>query len=232
MSTAHDDLTGRARLRDAAIECFAARGFDESLRTIASRAGVSAGLVRHHFGSKQELRAECDATVLQRYHTLKTDSIKAPPSRLFAQLPPSREGGILMVYILRSVQDGGEAGRMFVDGMVAEALEFTKDAVSRGLVRPSRDETARTRFLVQQSIGSMLVTLAMRPDVRLDDFPAVMEQYMAETTLPVLELYTDGLFTDRSYLENYLAFQESNGVSNPDSNNHPPAGHAGDTDSR
>lgn len=232
MSTTHEDLTGRARLRDAAIECFAARGFDEPLRAIASRAGVSAGLVRHHFGSKQELRAECDATVLQRYSTLKADSIKAPPARLFAQLPSSREGGILMVYILRSVQEGGAAGRMFVDSMVAEAVEFTKDAVARGLVIPSRDEAARTRFLVQQSIGSMLVTLAMRPDVRLDDFPAVMEQYMADSMLPVLELYTDGLFTDRSYLENYLAFKESTEASDGAASNHPPAGNAGDTVSR
>lgn len=223
MSTAQDDLTGRARLRDAAIECFAAQGFDESLRAIAARAGVSAGLVRHHFGSKEMLRAECDATVLERYRKLKVDSINVPATRLFAQLPSSREGGLLMVYILRSIQDGGPTGRTFFESMVAEAIVFTKDAVARGLVVPSRDEGARTRFLVQQSIGSMLVNLAMRPDVRLDDFPAVMEQYMADSMLPTLELYTEGLFADHSYLEQYLAY-----VDDPTS---PPADLAGETSS-
>ncbi len=221
MSTAHDDLTGRARLRDAAIESFAAHGFDESLRTIAARAGVSAGLVRHHFGTKEALRAECDATVLGRYRTLKTDSMDAAPKQLFAQLPSSREGGLLMVYILRSVREGGAAGREFVEHMIAEALEFSRDAVARGLVVPSRNEEARVRFLVQQSIGALVVSFAMGPDLPLDDFGAVMDRFYAESMLPTLELYTEGLFTRSDYLDEYLAYLA--GTVNP------PAGPAGET---
>jgi AcrR family transcriptional regulator len=221
MSTAREDLTGRARLRDAAIECFAAHGFDESLRAIAARAQVSAGLVRHHFGSKEALRAECDATVLARYRALKNESLKASPRQLFAQFPSSREGGILLVYSLRSVREGGEAGRDFIEHMVAEALEFSRDAVERGIIIPSRDEEARVRFLVQQSIGAMVVSFAMRPGTPLDDFGAVMERYYAEAVLPTLELYTEGLFTSREYLDEYLAFLA--GTKNP------PAGLAGET---
>ncbi|AIY01563.1 Transcriptional regulator, TetR family [Arthrobacter sp. PAMC 25486] len=224
MSTAQEDLTGRARLRDAAIECFAARGFGESLRAIAARAGVSAGLVRHHFGSKEELRAECDSTVLDRYRVFKNDSLNTPPTRLFTQLPASRDGGMLMVYILRSVQDGSAAGRMFVDSMVAEAVDFTADAVARGLVVPSRDEEARARFMVQQSIGSMLVNLAMRPEIQLDDFATVMDQYMADSMLPTLEVYTEGIFTDRTYLDEYVAFLATK--------TNPPAGLAGEAATR
>ena len=50
------DLTARARIRDAAIECFARQGFAVSVRAIAAHAGVSPGLVIHHFGSKAGLR--------------------------------------------------------------------------------------------------------------------------------------------------------------------------------
>ncbi len=221
MSTAHGDLTGRARLRDAAIEGFAARGFDESLRAIASRAGVSAGLVRHHFGSKEELRAECDATVLQRFRTLKVDSLNTAPAQLFAELPLSRDGGLVMVYILRSVREGGAAGREFVEGMVSETLQFTLDAVQRGIMVPSRDEEARVRFLVQQAIGGMIVHLAMRPEIELDDFQGVIEQFTADAILPTLELYTEGIFTDRRYLDSYLAYAATH--------SNPPAHHAGDT---
>lgn len=221
MNAAREDLTGRARLRDAAIECFAAHGFDESLRAIAARARVSAGLVRHHFGSKEALRAECDATVLARYRALKTDSLNTSPRQLFARFPSSREGGILLVYILRSVREGGEAGRDFIEHMVAEALEFSRDAVARGIIVPSRDEEARVRFLVQQSIGAMVVSFAMRPEQPLDDFGAVIERYYAEAVLPTLELYTEGLFTGREYLDEYLAFRA--GTRNP------PAGLAGET---
>lgn len=210
MGTSQDDPTGKARLRDAAIECFAARGFNESLRAIAARAGVTAGLVRHHFGSKEQLRAECDATVLQRYRTLKTASMNADPSQLFAQFPSSKEGRILLVYILRSVREGGTAGREFIEHMVSESLEFSLDAVARGIVVPSRDEEARVRFLVHQSIGALVVRLAMRPDTALDDFEGVMAQFYADTMLPTLELYTEGLFTSRSYLDQYLVYLAAN----------------------
>ena len=56
-----DDLTARARIRDAALHEFGEKGYDgATIRGIAARAGVSSGLLRHHFGSKQELRDACD----------------------------------------------------------------------------------------------------------------------------------------------------------------------------
>jgi TetR/AcrR family transcriptional regulator, regulator of cefoperazone and chloramphenicol sensitivity len=61
-----EDLTARARIRDAAIERFAADGYQgTSVRDIARAAGVSPGLVQHHFGSKEGLREACDARVLE-----------------------------------------------------------------------------------------------------------------------------------------------------------------------
>jgi len=50
------DLTARARIREAAIELFADRGIEgATIRDIAEKAGVSSGLLRHHFGSKEGL---------------------------------------------------------------------------------------------------------------------------------------------------------------------------------
>ena len=224
MRAVQTDLTGRARLRDAAIEGFAAQGFDESLRTIAARAGVSAGLVRHHFGSKEALRAECDATVLQRYRTLKAESFQTSPAQLFAAFPSAKGSGILLVYILRSVREGGAAGREFIEALVAEALTLTREAVDRGLVVPSRDEEARVRLLVYQGVGALVVRLTMNPATALADFQGVMEQFYADTMLPTLELFTEGLLTDRSYLEQYL--QHAGSL------HHPPAGPAGQTPPR
>ena len=44
------DLTARARIRDAALRLFAERGVEGvTIREIAEAAGVSGGLVRHHF---------------------------------------------------------------------------------------------------------------------------------------------------------------------------------------
>ncbi|MEV0621770.1 TetR/AcrR family transcriptional regulator [Nonomuraea sp. NPDC050404] len=56
-----EDLTARARIRDAALRHFGEHGFEgATTRAIAETAGVSPGLLRHHFGTKQKLREACD----------------------------------------------------------------------------------------------------------------------------------------------------------------------------
>lgn len=58
---------GRMRLLQVAMRQFAAQGFDGvTVRTIAAEAGVSPGLIKHHFGSKEGLRDAVDAFFLKR----------------------------------------------------------------------------------------------------------------------------------------------------------------------
>ena len=54
MRSAPEDRTAVARIRDAAIDQWGQHGFNVGLRSIAEAAGVSAALVIHHFGSKEE----------------------------------------------------------------------------------------------------------------------------------------------------------------------------------
>jgi AcrR family transcriptional regulator len=61
------DLTAKARIRDSAMELFAARGVaGTSLRVVARAAAVSPGLVVHHFGSKEGLCRAVDEAVVER----------------------------------------------------------------------------------------------------------------------------------------------------------------------
>jgi len=76
---AQGDLTGRARLRRAALELFAERGFEAtSTRAVAARAGLSPALVTRHFGSRDGLRAAVDADVLERIRTALSELEPAP----------------------------------------------------------------------------------------------------------------------------------------------------------
>lgn len=66
-----EDLTARAKIRDAAIELFAEAGYrGTSIRDVARAAGVSGGLVQHHFGSKEGLRSACDEHVKDTLHAI------------------------------------------------------------------------------------------------------------------------------------------------------------------
>lgn len=175
------------------------------MREISARAGVSAGLIRHHFGTKDALRAECDAEVLRRYRDLKVEAMRMSPAQTMATLSQIDDFGPMFVYILRSVREGGAAGRDFVEGMIAEAEAFSADAVREGMLKPSRDPAARARYLVTSSLGGLLVQLTLMPDLDLADMSQAIRRLTDSIMLPTLELFTEGVLVDRSVLDEYLA---------------------------
>ena len=200
------DLTARARIRDEAIHCFATEGFGTSFRTIAARAGVSPGLITHHFGAKTALRAECDAEVLRRYHALKSEAIGDPSGYLLERLARPGEAAVVLVYILRAIQAGGPPAHDFLESLVDHAREIMAESVASGLVRPSRDEEARLRYLTHQTMGAMLVQFLMNPGLTPDEFVTAVQAGQQGHILPILELYTEGLLVDRRMLDDYLMY--------------------------
>ena len=174
------------------------------MREIAQRGGVSAGLIRHHFGGKDNLRAECDEEVLRRYRAIKGEGLAMAPGQAIGMLSQLEEFGPTFVYILRSVLDGGSVGRAFVEHLIVDAELFMEQAVQAGTVRESRDPRGRARYLVTSALGSMLVQLTLSPDIDLADAGTAFTKLSGAFTLPTLELFTEGLFVDRSMLDEYL----------------------------
>lgn len=200
------ELTARARLRNSAIELFALRGFEASVREIAAHAGVTAGLVTHHFGTKQRLREECDAEVLRQYASTKSDGMAMSPTQSIAMLADVDEFAPMLVYILRSVREGGPAGVTFLENMIDETVRFTEEGVSNGVVRPSRDPLARARYMVTSSLGGLLLQLSLLPQLDLADIGPTVRHLVDDITLPTLELYTEGVLTERRHLDEYLLY--------------------------
>lgn len=200
------DLTTRARIRNAAIEEFAIRGFGASVREIAARAGVTAGLITHHFGSKDNLRVECDTEVIRQYRAIKGGGSAMSPAQSMSVLAELDEYAPMFVYILRSVRDGGAAGIQFLEQMIQEAIAYAAEGEKSGLVRPSRDPEARARYLVTSSLGGILLQLSLQPQLDLADVGATVRRIVDEITLPTLEIYTEGVLTDRRYLDEYLLY--------------------------
>ncbi len=199
-----DDLTAVARIRDAAIDQIGQHGFGVGLRTIAQAAGVSAGLVIHHFGSKDGLVRACDDYIAEQIREAKSESLRsADPASWLAQMAEIESYAPMMAYLVRSMQTGGELARSFWRRMVDNAEQYLEEGVRAGTLKPSRDPKARARFLGINNGGGFLLYLQMHDNPT--DLRAVLRDYAEDMVLPALELYTDGLMADSSMYDAFLA---------------------------
>ncbi|MFZ0906895.1 MAG: TetR family transcriptional regulator [Mycobacterium sp.] len=202
-----DDLTAAARIRDAAIEQFGAHGFGVGLRSIAEAAGVSAALVIHHFGSKDGLRKACDDYVAEEIRDSKSEAMRSSdPATWFAALAEIEEYAPVMAYLVRTVQSGGELANTLWRRMIDNAESYLDEGVQSGILKPSRDPAARAKYLGITGGGGFLLYLQMHETPM--DLRAVLRDYARDMILPSLELYTEGLMTDRTMYDAFLAQAE------------------------
>lgn len=105
---------------------FAERGTKgATIKGIAEQAGVSPGLVQHHFGTKENLRQACDAAVIEMFRRQTTrgavsGEIAKPEfiADLYDASPP------LMRYLARAAVEGGPAAEAVLDELASGAEEF------------------------------------------------------------------------------------------------------------
>ncbi|ANI41370.1 TetR family transcriptional regulator [Mycolicibacterium vaccae 95051] len=199
-----DDLTAAARIRDAALDLFGREGFTVSVRAIAAAAGVSPGLVIHHFGSKEGLRKACDDYVAETVRASKTETIQSSdPATWFAQMAEIEEYAPLMGYLVRSMQAGGDLAKAFWQHMIDNAEQYIEAGVRAGTIKPSPDPKGRARFLAMSAGGSFLLYLQLHDDPT--DLRAVLRDYSEDMMLPALELYTNGLMAESTMYDAFLA---------------------------
>lgn len=209
VAVADADLTARARIRDAAVRRFAAEGFGASVRAIAGDAGVSPGLVLHHFGSKDALRVACDEHVLGLIREAETDAFSsAGPADLVQQLAELDGYAPLVGYLVQAFQAGGDLAATLLTRMTADAEAYLGAAVAAGRMRPSRDPAARAAYLVDVGVGALLSFVRRHPPVD-GDYRPTLRAYAEASSLPALELYTEGLLTDTTMLDAYLQLRET-----------------------
>jgi AcrR family transcriptional regulator len=113
-------LTARARIRDAAIALMSEHGIDgTTIRDIAQAAGVSSGLLRHHFGSKEGLRDACDEYAM---NVLTGIGRRFTDMMIIDRFTP--EMLQMQRYLVRSMMDGSPAGNALFDRMIEYGEEF------------------------------------------------------------------------------------------------------------
>lgn len=193
------DLTAVARIRHAALELFGEQGFAHTtVRQIAASAGVSPGLVIHHFGSKDALRQACDRFVLDYLFSeklLAANGGSLPElSRYLSEHPDLAP---ITAYLTRTLRDGGPTADAIFDSLVTITRDLMRVGEQSGTMIPGPDEDARAALLVAWSAGAMVfgaqVARHLGGDWLLDE--AVYERYAATS----LDIFTHGILAEDAF---------------------------------
>jgi AcrR family transcriptional regulator len=194
------------RILRAALQRFAVDGLSAPLRAVAQDAGVSAGLIIHHFGSREQLLAACDRRALEVTRENKLDAMTGGSGVMLAQLAEAERYAPVVGYVLRRLQAGGPLAQELVADFVVDATDYLEQGVQAGVISPSRDPEARARVLTEMALGALLLQLpAQRDHLDLAELPVWLRTYSDSLLPPLLELYTTPLLPDSSLLDAYLA---------------------------
>jgi AcrR family transcriptional regulator len=167
MTTNPADLTARARIRDAAIGHFADEGYERTtIRAIAATAGVSPGLLRHHFGSKEELRRACDEHIAETLRGINAQYLDdlggAVADRRLVQ-PFER-------YIVRALAENSPSASAIFDEMVTMTEQWLARADAARPDRPAVDRRIRAALISAMASGIPLLHEQLSRTVGADIF--------------------------------------------------------------
>lgn len=152
------------RIRTAALKCFAVEGVPgTSLREVAEAAGVSIGLVQHHFGTKAGLVAAVNDHVIHVIaDAVASTPLPPPPADSLAELG-HRVTAIMTAspevvdYLARAFVDRDEVGAIVFDGLVTISSAQWDQFADHGLLRDDIDRTWAVLNALSLVIGTVIL---------------------------------------------------------------------------
>lgn len=158
-----DDLTAKARIRNAALDLYAKYGEDRvSMRAVAAASGVTVGLVQHHFKTKNGLRAAVEQLVVDYYVQAIA---QAPDEGTPAQIAAARDNAVrqmlrthpeVMDYVRRSILEPGGASQL-----LERLTELSRSEISklraRGVASTRRSESTQVIGVMVSQFGQLLL---------------------------------------------------------------------------
>jgi AcrR family transcriptional regulator len=191
-AVAYGDLTARARIREAALRHFAEEGYQRAtIRGIAQTAGVSPGLLRHHFGSKEELRAACDDYVfeiLRRINAQLLGDLGGVAAAQGAAKPLQR-------YIARALADGSVTAAPLFDEMVTLTEQWLARADEGRPVPPTVDRRIRAALVTAMAAGLPLLHEQVSRVIGADIFGPAGERVLS---LGMVDIYSHPLLSEET----------------------------------
>jgi AcrR family transcriptional regulator len=151
------------RIRNAALKSFATYGTSAtSLRTVAAAAGVSVGLVQHHFANKAGLIKAVDDHVLGLVTAAIAPPIPEPPADSVAEMGGRvtrivAEQPDIVDYVGRALIDGSPLGTTIFDTLAVFGIARWSQRNERGETRPDLDLTWAALNALVLPLGTIIL---------------------------------------------------------------------------
>ncbi len=185
-------------MRDAAITLVAEHGsLALTARAVAEQAQLSAGLIRHHFGSMAELGRACDEHVVGLIREQKTAGMAQGTGFDMLQGLRDSSNGEAIRYLSHRLLENSGAMDHLVDMVVDDAEQYLDVGVENGVIQPSVQPRTRAAMLTLFSLGSLVLgrhaTRLLGVDFGATDLQS--EPGIVDYVNATIELFTQGLLT-------------------------------------
>ncbi|MCV7156546.1 TetR/AcrR family transcriptional regulator [Mycolicibacterium brisbanense] len=155
-----EDLTAKARIRNTALELYARHGEDRiSLRTIAAEAGVTLGLVQHHFKTKAGLRDAVDQLVADHFAStlaqVPANATVAVRDEAVRQM--LRDNPAVVNYVRRALLDPSAERLHLLDVLVELTQREVGKLRTSGRASVKRRESAQVVTVLVRQMGELLL---------------------------------------------------------------------------
>ncbi|MGB8501810.1 TetR/AcrR family transcriptional regulator [Mycobacterium sp.] len=159
-----DDLTAKARIRNAAMDLFAQYGDERvSLREVAAKAGVQLGLVQYHFKTKAGLRDAVDQLVVD--HFAQTIA-EVPSDGTPAEVVAARDEAVrdmlertpaVVDYLRRAMLEPSETRHHLLDTLITVTRNEIAVMRDAGLASTERPESIQVVWVLVRQLGELLL---------------------------------------------------------------------------
>lgn len=160
----NEDLTAKARIRNAALDLYAQYGEDRiSLRDIASAAGVTLGLVQHHFKTKAGVRDAVDQLVVDYFaHALAQVPAEGSARHVAAARDEAvarmlRDNPPVVNYVRRAVLDPSEDRLHLLDALIELTRREITALRGSGMASTKRPESTQILGVLIRQMGELLL---------------------------------------------------------------------------
>lgn len=160
----NEDLTAKARIRNATLDLYSQYGEDRvSLRAVAAEAGVTLGLVQHHFKTKAGLREAVDQLIVDYFAAAIAE---VPADGAPAEVTAARNEAVrrmleenppVVNYVRRALLEPSDSHLHLLDVLVELTSREVGALRKSGRASTKRRESTQVVAVFAQQMGELLL---------------------------------------------------------------------------